>query len=210
MPIFKNMELHQSSGNNPLPNPSLREGSILPPILQVGDVLLSPDIITEYFACDITKCGGRCCEEGDAGAPVTLDEIADIEEQLDDLWPRLSASAQSEIDRTGVAYADPEGELVTCIVNNRDCAFRGPQGCLLCQRPISCHLYPIREKKIGDFIGLNYHRWEICKDAVEKGRREDIRLYQFLREPLIRRFGSAWYQELETMVEELRKQGFNI
>lgn len=210
MPIFKNMELHQSSGNNPLPNPSLREGSILSPILQVGDVLLSPDIITEYFACDITKCGGRCCEEGDAGAPVTLDEIADIEEQLDDLWPRLSASAQSEIDRTGVAYADPEGELVTCIVNNRDCAFRGPQGCLLCQRPISCHLYPIREKKIGDFIGLNYHRWEICKDAVEKGRREDVRLYQFLREPLIRRFGSAWYQELETMVEELRKQGFNI
>lgn len=210
MPIFKNMELHQSSGNNPLPNPSPREGSILPPILQVGDVLLSPDIITEYFACDITKCGGRCCEEGDAGAPVTLDEIADIEEQLDDIWPRLSASAQSEIDRTGVAYADPEGELVTCIVNNRDCAFRGPQGCLLCQRPISCHLYPIREKKIGDFIGLNYHRWEICKDAVEKGRREDVRLYQFLREPLIRRFGSAWYQELETMVEELRKQGFNI
>lgn len=210
MPIFKNMELHQSSGNNPLPNPSLREGSILPPILQVGDVLLSPDIITEYFACDIAKCGGRCCEEGDAGAPVTLDEIADIEEQLDDLWPRLSASAQSEIDRTGVAYADPEGELVTCIVNNRDCAFRGPQGCLLCQRPISCHLYPIREKKIGDFIGLNYHRWEICKDAVEKGRHEDVRLYQFLREPLIRRFGSAWYQELETMVEELRKQGFNI
>ena len=210
MPIFKNMELHQSSGNNPLPNPSPREGSILPPILQVGDVLLSPDIITEYFACDITKCGGRCCEEGDAGAPVTLDEIADIEEQLDDLWPRLSASAQSEIDRTGVAYADPEGELVTCIVNNRDCAFRGPQGCLLCQRPISCHLYPIREKKIGDFIGLNYHRWEICKDAVEKGRREDVRLYQFLREPLIRRFSSAWYQELETMVEELRKQGFNI
>ena len=210
MPIFKNMELHQSSGNNPLPNPSLREGSILPPILQVGDVLLSPDIITEYFACDITKCGGRCCEEGDAGAPVTLDEIADIEEQLDDLWPRLSASAQSEIDRTGVAYADPEGELVTCIVNNRDCAFRGPQGCLLCQRPISCHLYPIREKKIGDFIGLNYHRWEICKDAVEKGRREDVRLYQFLREPLIRRFGSAWYQKLETMISELRKQGFNI
>lgn len=210
MPIFKNMELHQSSGNNPLPNPSLSEGSILPPILQVGDVLLSPDIITEYFVCDITKCGGRCCEEGDAGAPVTLDEIADIEEQLDDLWPRLSASAQSEIDRTGVAYADPEGELVTCIVNNRDCAFRGPQGCLLCQRPISCHLYPIREKKIGDFIGLNYHRWEICKDAVEKGRREDVRLYQFLREPLIRHFGSAWYQELETMISELRKQGFNI
>ena len=203
---------------SPLGGRDLGRGS-LPPILQVGDVLLSPDIITEYFACDIAKCGGRCCEEGDAGAPVTLDEIADIEEQLDDLWPRLSASAQSEIDRTGVAYADPEGELVTCIVNNRDCAFRGSQGCLLRQRPISCHLYPIREKRFGgnavspsgsaeaSLVGLNYHRWEICKDAVEKGRREGIRLYQFLREPLIRRFGDAWYAELELMVEELRQQG---
>ena len=179
----------------------------LPPILQVGDVLLSPDIITEYFACDIAKCQGRCCEEGDAGAPVTMDEIADIEEQLDELWPRLSASAQSEIDRTGVAYPDPEGELVTCIVNNRDCAFRGPQGCLLWKRPISCHLYPIREKRLGNLIGLNYHRWDICKDAMEKGRREHIRLYQFLREPLVRRFGEAWYQGLETMVEELKKSG---
>ena len=176
-------------------------------ILQVGDVLLSPDIITEYFACDIAKCGGLCCEEGDAGAPVTMDEIADIEGQLDELWPQLSASAQSAIDRTGVAYADPEGELVTCIINNRDCAFRGLHGCLLRQRPISCHLYPIREKKIGDLIGLNYHRWAICKDAIEKGRYENIRLYQFLREPLVRRFGEAWYNELETMVKELYNQG---
>ena len=182
------------------------EGS-LPPILQVGDVLLSPDIITEYFACDIAKCGGRCCEEGDAGAPVTMEEIAEIEEQLDELWPRLSASAQAAIDKGGVAYADPEGELVTCIVNNRDCAYRGPQGCLLCQRPISCHLYPIREKRLGSLIGLNYHRWEICKDAVDRGRRENVRLYQFLREPLIRRLGEKWYEELCIMVEELRQQG---
>lgn len=179
----------------------------LPPILQIGDVLLSPDIVTEFFACDIAKCGGRCCEEGDAGAPVTMDEITDIEEQLDDLWPQLSASAQAEIDRTGVAYTDPEGELVTCIVNNRDCAFRGAKGCLLRQRPISCHLYPLREKKFGSLVGLNYHRWAICKDAVEKGKREGIRLYEFLHEPLVRRFGEAWYKELETMVKELKQQG---
>jgi len=173
----------------------------------VGDVLLSPDIIMEYFACDIDKCGGRCCEEGDAGAPVTMEEIAEIEVQLDELWPLLSASAQTAIDKGGVAYPDPEGELVTCIVNNRDCAFRGPKGCLLRLRPISCHLYPIREKKLGDLIGLNYHRWDICKDAIEKGTREGVRLYQYLREPLIRRFGAQWYQELETMVEQLKYQG---
>ncbi len=199
--------MNEEEVNTPFPTKDGLGESLLPPILQVGDVLLSPDIITEYFACDIAKCGGRCCEEGDAGAPVTMDEIADIEEQLDALWPQLSASAQSEIDKGGVAYADPEGELVTCIVNGRDCAFRGPCGCLLRQRPISCHLYPIREKKLGNLIGLNYHRWDICKDAVEKGKREHIRLYQYLREPLVRRFGEAWYQELETMVEELKKSG---
>ena len=201
----EDMEIEEAY--TPLPSREGQGEGLLPPILQVGDVLLSPDIVTEYFACDIAKCQGRCCEEGDAGAPVTMDEIADIEDQLDNLWPRLSASAQSEIDRTGVAYADPEGELVTCIVNGRDCAFRGPCGCLLSQRPISCHLYPIREKRLGSLTGLNYHRWAICKDAVGKGKREGIRLYQFLREPLVRRFGEAWYRELETMVGELKQQG---
>ena len=175
----------------------------LPPILQVGDVLLSSDILTQPFCCDIARCGGRCCEEGDAGAPVTLEEIADIEECLDALWPRLSARAQHEIDRNGVAYADPEGELVTSIICGGDCVFRGPEGCLLPLRPISCHLYPIRERRFGDLVGLNYHRWDICRDAVALGRQLNLPLYRFLRDPLIRRFGEEWYRELEEVAEEL-------
>lgn len=176
----------------------------LPPMLMVGDVIVHTDIITEFFACDIDQCHGRCCEEGDAGAPVTLDEVADIENQLDELWPKLSAGAQSVIDKQGVAYLDPEGEMVTSIVCNRDCAYRGPKGCLLRTEPISCHLYPIREKQFGGgLVGINYHRWDICRDAVEKGRREGIRVYQFLREPLIRRFGREWYEELEVAAKEL-------
>ncbi|MCF0199288.1 MAG: DUF3109 family protein [Bacteroidaceae bacterium] len=174
-------------------------------MLVVGDVIVHTDLITEYFACDIEACQGRCCEEGDAGAPVTLDEIADIEAQLDELWPHMSASAQTVVDRQGVAYADPEGELVTSIANGRDCCFRGCHGCLLRERPISCHLYPIRTKQLGEVVGLQYHRWDICKPAVEKGRRLGIPVYQFLREPLIRRFGQAWYDELETTVAELKK-----
>ena len=122
-------------------------------LIEVGDVILHSDILTEYFCCDIERCHGRCCEEGDAGAPVTLDEIGDIEEQLDDLWPRLSAGAQAVIDKQGVAYSDPEGELVTSIIGSCDCCFRGQKGCLLAQRPISCHLYPIREKKLGTLTG---------------------------------------------------------
>ena len=171
-------------------------------LIEVGDVILHSDILTEYFCCDIESCHGRCCEEGDAGAPVTMDEIADIEQQLDNLWPQFSASAQAVIDKQGVAYPDPEGELVTSIVQGGNCAFRGPQGCLLRQKPISCHLYPIREKKLG----LNYHRWNICHEAIRLGTERGIRLYEFLREPLIRRFGKAWYDELCTIANELIKQ----
>ena len=95
----------------------------VPPILDVGGILISSDIITEMFCCDYEKCKGICCVEGDAGAPVTMDEIAAIEEELDDVWPDLSASAQSVIDKQGVAYADKDGELVTSIVRGKECVF---------------------------------------------------------------------------------------
>jgi hypothetical protein len=95
----------------------------LPPILQIGDVLISSDILTEQFCCDLSACKGQCCVEGDAGAPVTMDEIMEIEESLDEAWPDLSASAQAVIDKQGVAYTDQEGDLVTSIVNGKDCVF---------------------------------------------------------------------------------------
>ena len=176
----------------------------IPPILEVGGVLISSEIITECFCCDYEKCKGICCVEGDAGAPVTLDEIASIEDVLDTVWSDLSASAQSVIDKQGVAYADKDGEMVTSIVRGKDCVFTCYDGdnCLCALekaycKPISCSLYPIREKNFGNnLIGLNYNRWDVCKDAVEKGKALGLPVYQFLKEPLIRRFGEAWYQEL--------------
>ena len=200
-----------------------------PPILDVGGVLISSDIITEYFCCDYEKCKGICCVEGDAGAPVTMDEIAAIEDLLDDVWSDLSASAQIFIDRQGVAYADKDGELVTSIVNGRDCVFTCYDGdnCLCALekvarvkaaadnsefsilnsqfvKPISCSLYPIREKNFGNgLIGLNYNRWDVCRDAVVKGKQLQLPVYKFLKEPLIRRFGQAWYDELCEVAELL-------
>ena len=186
----------------------------VPPILEVGGVLISSEILTEKFCCDYEKCKGICCVEGDAGAPVTLDEIGSIEEMLDDVWPELSASAQSVIDKQGVAYADKDGDLVTSIVKGRDCVFTCYDGdnCLCALekvarkkaaansqfiKPISCALYPIREKNFDNgLVALNYHHWAICKDAVEKGKALNLPVYQFLKEPLIRRFGQAWYDEL--------------
>ena len=200
----------------------------LPPILQVGDVLLSSEILTEKFCCDLSACKGECCIEGDAGAPVTMEEIGEIEDCLDEVWGDLSASAQAVIDKQGVAYTDQEGDLVTSIVRGKDCVFtfyddlEGIENCCLCAlekayrtgrtrfcKPVSCALYPIREKKLGEgLVGLNYNRWTVCKMAIAKGEQENLPLYKFLRDPLIRRFGEAWYQELLETVSELSRQGY--
>ena len=203
----------------------------LPPIIQVGDVLLSSEILTEKFCCDLSACKGECCVEGDAGAPVTIEEVAEIEECLDTVWGDLSASAQAVIDKQGVAYTDQEGDLVTSNVRGKDCVFTCYESlqfttvnikCCLCAlekayragktqfcKPVSCALYPIREKRLGEgLVGLNYNRWAVCKMAVVKGIQENLRLYQFLRDPLIRRFGEDWYQELLDTVDELKHQGY--
>ena len=203
----------------------------LPPIIQVGDVLLSSEILTEKFCCDLSACKGDCCVEGDAGAPVTMEEIAEIEDCLDTVWGDLSASAQAVIDKQGVAYTDQEGDLVTSIVRGKDCVFTCYESlqfttvnikCCLCAlekayragktrfcKPVSCALYPIREKRLGEgLVGLNYNRWAVCRMAVVKGNQENVRLYQFLRDPLIRRFGEDWYQELLDTVGELKHQGY--
>ena len=215
----------------------------LPPILQIGDILISSDILTEEFCCDLEVCKGVCCIEGDAGAPVTLDEVMEIENRLDDVWNDLSASAQAVIDKQGVAYTDEEGDLVTSIVNGKDCVFtcyddlklsdgKNIGHCCLCAlekvarrkaaansqfsilnsqfiKPISCALYPIREKTFSDgTVALNYHKWDICKCGREKGKALHLPVYQFLKDPLIRRFGEAWYQELCDVANELRAQGY--
>lgn len=186
-------------------------------------MLLSPEILTERFCCDLDACKGICCVEGDAGAPVTLDEIAAIEDSLDAVWAGLSATAQAVIDRQGVAYTDPEGDLVTSIVGGKDCVFTcHEQGCCLCTlekawragrtsfcKPISCALYPIREKRLtGGAVALNYNRWSVCRDAVKKGKELDLPLYRFLEGPLTRRFGAAWYKELCLTADELKKAGY--
>lgn len=193
------------------------------PMIQIDDTIISMDCLSEKFCCDLEACKGACCIEGDAGAPVELDEVAELEEALPKVWNELSASAQAVIDRQGVVYTDRDGDLVTSIVNGKDCVFtcyddKGNCFCALEKvyregrskfyKPASCHLYPIRLKKIGDMTALNYHRWDVCRMAVEKGKQLNLPVYRFLKEPLIRRFGEAWYEELEKAVEELKEQGY--
>ena len=198
----------------------------IPPILQIGDILISSDILTEQFCCDLAACKGQCCVEGDAGAPVTLDEVMAIEACVDTVWNDLSATAQAEIDKQGVAYTDQEGDLVTSIVGGKDCVFTyyddlgDIKDCCLCAlekayrqgktsfcKPISCALYPIRVKVFSDgTTALNYHQWNVCRAAVAKGRELGIPVYKFLEGPLVRRFGQDWYDELCDVADELKRQ----
>lgn len=196
-------------------------------IYQIENVLFSEDILNEYFCCDLEKCKGECCVEGDAGAPVSLEEVGELENVLDTVWDDLSAQAQAVIDKQGVAYTDQEGDLVTSIVGGKDCVFTYydtlqyhddfsgrdvcVKDCCLCAtekafragktswcKPISCALYPIRVKNLSNGLtALNYNQWSVCKCAREKGAELKLPVWKFLREPLIRRFGEDWYEQLE-------------
>lgn len=192
-------------------------------MIQVGDVIVSLDIFREKFLCDLDKCHGACCVEGDAGAPLELDEVMQIEEALPWIWDNLSQKAREVIKKQGVSYIDKEGDMVTSIVNGKDCVFTcyDDKGCCFCAlekayragktmfcKPISCYLYPVRVKDFGAVKGINYNRWDICKAAVIKGEQANLPVYKFLKDPLIRKFGAEWYKELELTAEELKEAGY--
>ncbi len=185
-------------------------------MLQIQNTIVTLDLAEEFFCCDLEKCLGACCIEGDAGAPVTIDEVEKIEEALPVVEPEMLPRAVEEVRQNGVAYVDQEGDLVTTILDGRNCAFTcyAPGGICLCalekafregktgfKKPASCSLYPLRLTTYPTFTAVNYHRWKICRDAVANGRKKGIRLYQFLRGPLTERFGQEWYDELAQACE---------
>lgn len=190
-------------------------------MLEIQNTLVSLDLIERYFTCDTDSCLGECCIEGDAGAPITDDERRHIEAVLPAIYDELLPAAQREIDEHGVAYIDVEGDLVTSIVDGRNCVFScyDKGGMCLCAierayrqgridfcKPVSCHLYPVRIKQYPTFTAVNYHRWKICKCAEILGRKKGVRVFQFLKEPLTRRFGKEWYDELCLTAREYLKQ----
>jgi hypothetical protein len=190
-------------------------------MVQIGNVVVALDVFTEKFICNPDACKGGCCIEGDAGAPVEREELEQLENLLPIVWDDLSPEAQAVIKKQGVYYYDRDGELVTSIVNNKDCVFTyyDGKGCCFCAiekayragkidfyKPISCHLYPIRVSDFGSYKAVNYHQWNICHAAVTLGKNKNTPVYQFLKEPLIRKFGEDWYAELETVAKELKSQ----
>lgn len=185
------------------------------------NTLVSLDVLEKEFCCDLDICRGCCCIEGDAGCPIGSEEEDAIRKILPSLLPEMTKEAREVVEKQGIAYNDPSGERVLSIVNDKDCVFartdhNGWCYCLIekaykagrlpFNKPISCHLYPIRLTKVGDMVGVEYHRWDICHCGRKLGKKLHLPLYQFLKEPLIRRFGEVWYAELELTAQEWKKQ----
>ena len=182
-------------------------------MVEIGNTVVSFDLFEQQFWCDLGICRGACCIEGDAGAPLELDEVAQLEEALPAVWDDLSDASKAIIDAQGVAYVDADGDMVTSIVNGRECVFTytdAADGICKCAlekayregrtsfyKPISCHLYPVRLEHYKRFTAVNYHRWDVCACAERNGKQLKLPVYKFLKVPLIRKFGEAWYNELE-------------
>ena len=190
-------------------------------MLQIQDTLVSLDLIERFFECNLDACLGECCIEGDAGAPLTPEEDLRLKEMMPEILPLLSPAAQRAVEEEGPSYTDPDGDLVTQIIEGKNCIYTcfDKDGKCLCAlekarregrqhffKPISCSLYPVRLKEYDGFTAVNYHRWKICKAAEVLGRAKAVRAYQFLKEPLIRRFGREWYDELDLTAREYLRQ----
>ncbi len=190
-------------------------------MIQIDDKLISEDLFSEEFVCNLAKCKGICCVEGDAGAPLDEDETKILDEIYPKIKPYLRSEGIQAIEEQGTYTLDFEGDLVTPLVNNAECAYvifdeKGYTKCAIekayedgvidWQKPISCHLYPIRITEYSNFSAINYHEWNICSDACTLGKELGIKVYQFLKKPLIRKYGEDFYQTLSEAAEEWEKE----
>ena len=190
-------------------------------MIQIDDTLVSLDLIERSFLCDLSHCKGQCCVEGDSGAPLEPGEEEELKRVLPEIWNDLLPEARTVIQSQGVAYTDSDGDRVTSIVGDKNCVFTcyDTDGVCKCAiekayregrvsfyKPISCHLYPGRITQYKTFQAVNYHRWDVCKAAELLGKKEQVPVYQFLKEPLIRKFGQAWYDALDECAQEWKKQ----
>ncbi len=189
-------------------------------MFKVGEVLVSDDIREKEFVCNLEKCKGACCVEGDYGAPLEEDELEILKKIYPKIKSYLTKEGISAIEEQGTHVVDPDGDYSTPVIDGRECAYAhyDEKGILKCgieeahkdgkikfKKPISCHLYPIRITKKKDFEAVNYHKWHICSPACTLGKQLQVPLYKFLKDPLIRKYGEKWYDELVRVVEEVKE-----
>ena len=187
-------------------------------MIQIDDKLISEDLFEEEFVCNLSKCKGACCVEGDIGAPLEKEEAAILDSIYEKIKPYLTADGIEAIEQKGTWEIDPsDGDYVTPMVGNRDCVYvtfddngitkcgiekAYEDGAIDWQKPISCHLYPIRVQQYSSFEALNYHEWHICSEACALGKELQVPVYKFLKTPLIRKYGETFYQTLSEAADQ--------
>lgn len=189
-------------------------------MIQIDDKLINFNVFEKQFCCDLPKCLGACCVHGQSGAPLEPEEIDILEQELEQIKPFLKPSGLDAINKQGVAIRDLDGDMVTSLIGTEECAFSIEEnGITFCaiekawlkgktkfQKPISCHLYPIRAKKYPTFTALNYDKWSICEPARVLGEKKGIAIFRFLKDAITRAYGEKFYAEMEEAAKYLQNQ----
>lgn len=190
-------------------------------MVEIDGKIVSADILREHFACDISRCKGMCCVEGNAGAPLEDDEADILEMQFEKYRPYMTPEGVEAVERQGFMVVDTDGDYTTPLIDDAECAYSYKEnGVTLCaiekaymrgectfRKPISCHLYPIRLVRFSNGgTGLNYHRWDVCRTACENGRKQGIAVYKSVKDAIIRRFGEEFYGALEAAANFINEQ----
>jgi Protein of unknown function (DUF3109) len=188
-------------------------------MFQLGKTIVSEEILEREFVCNLSACKGTCCIDGDAGAPLSVDETKIMEAIYPKVKPYLRPEGIAAIEAQGTWVKGEDGDFETTLIEGKDCAyviFDGDtalcgieqaynEGIVDWKKPVSCHLYPIRVKDFTEFTAVNYDKWHICDDACTLGKELQVPVYKFVKEALVRRFGEDWYLELEKVALDLKK-----
>lgn len=189
-------------------------------MLAIQKTLVSLDLLEKHFVCDLNACKGACCVKGDAGAPLTDNEINLLEDIIEDILPHLDEEGKAVIAEKGVFEIDVDGDRGTSLLSNGRCAYAliDDDGMVSCgiekaekagdinfKKPISCHLYPVRITEYKEYDAVNYNKWDICKPACDCGVKLDVPLFKFLKDALKRKYGHEWYEELE-IIDQVRNE----
>ncbi|MFW5706530.1 MAG: DUF3109 family protein [Bacteroidota bacterium] len=182
----------------------------------IDDTLISDELYTECFVCDLPVCHGGCCVHGDAGAPLEEEEVSVLQEIYDRVKPFMRTVGIDAIENQGAYVKDIDGEYTTPLVNGQECAYvyfdeNNTAKCAIekaweekkqpFRKPVSCHLYPVRITRYSNYEAVNYHRWPICDCARKNGKKLNVKIYEFLKDSLIRKYGQEWYDQLDAYIQ---------
>ncbi len=193
-------------------------------MIEIDGKIVAGDVITSHFCCDISKCKGQCCVDGNSGAPLLQSEMEEYERHFDTYSEHLTPEGLEALGSQGYGVVDYEGDLTTPLFGGRgesECAYITVQdGISWCaiekayregkcpvNKPISCHLYPIRLSELKNgFVGLQYNRWDVCSGAEILGEAKGVRVFQAVREAIERHFGTEFYEQLQEVADYIDKE----